>query len=131
MDKKRAESNVLKGKRVQVKNILPLLIVVSFSAASCCLKAYLSHEDRIWLSAYEVGQILTFKSDKGKIDKIRIVRKKIEPPCGDCNWFEVSWYLRETGTIDYQFFHGGKWSETQNMLYIQSFPDQKSPTYPF
>lgn len=68
-------------------------IILIFSLTiltSChCVETHLTKEEKEWFSAYEKGQSIIFKSNRGHLDTL-IVTEKVETFGNkDCNWFEI------------------------------------------
>jgi hypothetical protein len=68
--------------------ILSFLLLVLMGSCNC-VETHLSKEEREWFSAYEKGQTIIFKSNRGNLDTIVVVEKVETYGNKECNWFEI------------------------------------------
>lgn len=70
--------------------ILSILILLILILNSCnCVETHLTEEEKEWFSAYEKGQEIIFKSNRGNIDTIEVTEKMETHGNKDCNWLEI------------------------------------------
>ena len=71
------------------------------SCGSDCTNVYFTENDKNWVSEYNIGDKMIFKSQLNNFDTIFITNKIIKKPIGKCNPF-VSDFDKEFVRIDYK-----------------------------
>jgi len=76
-------------------------LILCFVISSCCTEVYFKPNEIFWFENYQAGEELTFISNNGDIDTVKITNIHIKKPTGDCSPL-VSNYDNEFVRVDYQ-----------------------------
>jgi hypothetical protein len=92
--------------------ILGLTVVMQSCGLPYCKKFQLENEDLLWLTPYEKGDMIIFRSELDRLDTILITDKDITNPSNTCifdlrgcNWMEGDNEFKASAGFEFIFIH--------------------------